>query len=277
MWKLNKPSLQKAVGKDINKLTTHCNALADADKPSLKSLYKTYDEEGGTISDIQLSQIPNAKAEAIHGQYSKTYAGETLNYIRAELFEDIDLCPYCSINQVSELDHYMPRSKYHALAVCRMNLVPLCGVCNHKKGDKNYGQFTHAYYEVFPSVPFLIANIYIRKMRFVTKYHFDSGAINNNTLEEKLSRQAQETELWDRLKKATNSFINDLCRSCDFNDTPSLIIWLNSRLKNYEADFGINDWRCAVIRGILNCNNLDINVINNYKANPLRVNRGAGA
>lgn len=277
MWKLNKPSVRKAISKDIDELTSHCTALGNIDKPVLKSLYTAYDRQRGIVSDAQLTTIPYVKAKAIHGQYDKTNIGDTLEYIRVELNEDVDLCPYCSLNQVSQLDHFMPRSKYPALAVCRMNLVPLCGVCNHKKSDDNFNLYIHAYYETFPSVPFLIANIYVLKLRFVIRYNFDSIAINDPLLETKLNHQATEIELWDRLKKSTNTFINTLCCSCKVNDTPSLIIWLKSRLTEYESNFGLNDWRCAVIRGLLVCNKLDIDVVNNYKTHAQKVNGGVGA
>lgn len=277
MWKLNKPSLRKATGKDIDELTSHCNALDDNDKRVLKSLYIKYDNQGGIVLNNQLTIITPIKAKAIHGQYNKTHCGEELDYIREELIKNVDLCPYCSINQVSQLDHFMPRSQYPALAVCRMNLVPLCGVCNLKKTDDDFMLYTHAYYDTFPSVPFLIANINILKLRFVVEYNFDSAAINDNALETKLNHQATETELWDRLKKATNNFINTLCCSCIVIDTPSLMTWLNILLPDYESNYGINDWRCAIIRGLLACKKLNVDVVNNYKVNPKKVNGGAGA
>lgn len=277
MWKLNKPSLRKATGKDIDELTSHCNALDDNDKPVLKSLYKIYDSQGGIVFNNQLNIIATNKAKAIHGQYDKTHSGEKLDYIRKELIKDVDLCPYCSINHVSHLDHFMPKSQYPALAVCRMNLVPLCGVCNQKKTDDDFKLYTHAYYDTFPSVPFLIANINILKLRFVVKYNFDSAAINDIALETKLNHQATKTELWDRLKKETNNFINTLCCSCDVIDTLALTIWLGRRLSNYELIFGLNDWRCAIIRGLLACKKLNVDVVNNYKVNPKKVNGGAGA
>lgn len=276
MWKLNKPSLHKATGKDIDELTSHCNALDDDDKPNLKSLYNKYDSQGGIVLNTQLKIITDIKAKAIQGQYNKIIKGEKLDYIRKELIKNVDLCPYCSINQISQLDHFMPKSKYPALAVCRMNLVPLCGVCNQKKTDDDFKLYTHAYYDTFPSIPFLIANIYILKLRFVVKYNFDSAAINDISLETKLNYQAIKTELWDRLKKETNNFINTLCCSCDVIDTLALKIWLERRLSSYELIFGLNDWRCAIIRGLLACKKLNIDVVNNYKVHPNKVNCGAG-
>lgn len=277
MWKLNKPDINKAISEDVDKLIYHCKSLATRDKSDLKSLYTNYDNQRGLILEPQLGTIKYDKAMAISHQYAKTRKGYELGYIRSELMADVDLCPYCSINSVSELDHFAPKSKYPALAVCRMNLVPLCGVCNRGKSNDSFKLYIHAYYDTFPSVPFLIANISILKSRFVVAYNFDSTAINNSKLTKKLNYQATKIGLWDRLEKSTNNFINDLFCGCEVTNIESLIIWLKSRLSYYEMRFGLNDWRCAVIRGILVCNGLDINMVNNYKINPQKLNGGAGA
>ncbi|WP_375404857.1 HNH endonuclease [uncultured Amnibacterium sp.] len=42
-------------------------------------------------------------------------------------------CPYCYDRQVSEIDHYLPRSSFARLAVVPLNLVPLCHGCNKQK------------------------------------------------------------------------------------------------------------------------------------------------
>jgi len=52
--------------------------------------------------------------------------------ILKELVGDFD-CPYCLRREVDELDHYLPKSKFHYLAVTPLNLVPICSKCNKKK------------------------------------------------------------------------------------------------------------------------------------------------
>lgn len=277
MWKLDKPCLLQATTIDIDKLTTHCSALGDRDKATLKKLYLAYDDQKGMVTKDQLNTIADNKTNAIHGQYNKTYSGKQLYYIRTELFENIDLCPCCSINSVSQLDHFMPQSEYKALSVCRLNLVPTCGECNNKKNDNEYSNFIHAYYDTFPNAPFLIAKVGIINSLFTVKFNFDSAIINNKTLEDKLIYQANNIQLWDRLRKATNSFISTLCNSSFASDSQAVKLWLKDILKYHEKSFGLNDWRTAVIRGILECPDLDINVINNYKINKYKINRGAGA
>lgn len=275
MWKIDKPELSRSRGKDVRELIAHCNDLDDSVKEPLKKLYKEYDDQEGSVTDVQLNEITKNQAQAIHDMYSYTYEGKALAFIRDELTADVYKCPYCSINQPNTLDHYMPESIYKALAVCRMNLVPMCGVCNNFKGTKPYAKFIHCYYEKLPvGCPFLAAKVYTVNQRFVVKFSFDSVVIGDTTLEAKLEYQERETRLFKRLRKESIVFINTLCRDCEQNDTASLKLWLGRRLADKEVEFGMNDWRCAVIRGMLAYPKLDIAQITYNKTNAKRVSAG---
>lgn len=267
--------LSRAQAKDIKELIVHCNNLDDAVKEPLKSLYKQYDDQEGSVTDAQLGVISKDQAEAIHKMYSSTYEGRSLAYMRDELMAEVYKCPYCSINQPNTLDHYMPESIYPALAVCRMNLVPMCGVCNDYKGTKRYTRFIHCYYEHLPMArPFLVAKVFVVKQRFVVKFSFDSAIIDNASLEAKLNYQEYEIRLFKRLRKEATVYVQTLCRDCEQNDTESLRLWLERRLSDKEEEFGKNDWRCAVIRGMLAYPELDITQIKYNRSNPKRVHAG---
>lgn len=49
---------------------------------------------------------------------------------------------------------------------------------------------------------------------------------------------------------------------CEVNDTDSLKIWLSKRVSNIEHRYGKNDWRSALLRGILAYSGLDTSIIN---------------
>lgn len=138
MWKLNKPDVKTAKEKDVEKLVqikkfNNCDSI----KKYLKELYENYDTQNGYVSNKQLEDIQEDEAQLIYKAYDLTYKDKQLNYIRAELCEKVLLCPYCGINQVDTLDYYMPKSTYKVLAVCRMNLIPMCPTCNTLKGKKH--------------------------------------------------------------------------------------------------------------------------------------------
>ena len=269
MWKLNKPDINRAKKEDIKNLVQNTKLVSfDNIENQLKELYKNYDTQDGQVNNEQLGNIQQGEAQIIYNAYNSTYKGKNLNYIRAELFENVLSCPYCGINQAETLDHYMPKIKYKALAVCRMNLIPMCPTCNRLKKDKTYNNFVHCYYQEFPSkIRFLKANVEIKKGLFTFSFYYDFSSFPKeyNILINKLQNQQTEVNLFYRMSKAAISFINDLCEECCVENNDELKKWLNRRKDSSINSRGLNDWQSALLEGILNIPNLHIQVIESYK------------
>lgn len=74
-----------------------------------------------------------------------------------------ELCPLCMHSDVSELDHVMPKDRYPALCVAPENLVPVCGICNHRKSNiasSEAGEvLLHPYFENADAVSWLQATV----------------------------------------------------------------------------------------------------------------------
>lgn len=265
MWKINKPDIKRATIKDIFELKKKAG-LDIVNTIRLRQLYIDYDNQKGDVSKNQISIIPKDITKKIHDAYPKTRYGNDLDYIREELNKNVYRCPYCGIGSSSDtLDHYMPESKFGALAVCRMNLVPMCFRCNNLKKTKPYKNFVHCYYENFPNGIFFVADIRIVRNCIIANFNFDSSVINDTNLENKLRKQATEIRLFERIKKAANEYITNLCIDCDVPNNKCLQKWLKDRLKKEEDKYGKNDWRSAVVRGMLNCSSLNISTINSHK------------
>lgn len=67
-------------------------------------------------------------------------------------------CPYCYQIKATEIDHYLPKSKFGEYAVYAPNLVPICRICNGKKLDKythpeGGRRFLHPYFDKLPDKP----------------------------------------------------------------------------------------------------------------------------
>lgn len=73
------------------------------------------------------------------------------------------ICPLCGQRIVTTLDHYLPKSKYPALAVTPANLIPCCFDCNHGKlaefPSSAEDQTLHPYYDDFTKEQWLYADI----------------------------------------------------------------------------------------------------------------------
>ena len=64
-------------------------------------------------------------------------------------------CPLCSQLPVSTIDHYLPKSKYPAIAVFPHNLVPACSRCNGHKLAEVDGLTLHPYYDNVETIRWL--------------------------------------------------------------------------------------------------------------------------
>lgn len=71
---------------------------------------------------------------------------------------DVNVCPYCNRSFINttqkrkernyrtcQLDHFFPKSKYPYLALSFYNLIPVCGTCNHLKGEESFEDFPSPY------------------------------------------------------------------------------------------------------------------------------------
>jgi len=60
-------------------------------------------------------------------------------------------CPLCLERDVAALDHYLPKERWHALALTPGNLYPICTVCNGiklaKYASTEEDQFLHPYFD----------------------------------------------------------------------------------------------------------------------------------
>lgn len=64
---------------------------------------------------------------------------------------DIKVCPYCNRNYVysyrsghtCQLDHFFNKADYPIFAASFYNLIPVCGVCNHKKKTAEFEFYPH--------------------------------------------------------------------------------------------------------------------------------------
>lgn len=273
MWLLpHKPDLQTALA-DIGNLIKTCQNLSQDDETKLADLYKAYDAGGGKATDAQLKPL-EAKRNTLLNQYKETFNGGRLQYIRTELMEDASKCPYCGINTPSQLDHFMSKSTYGQLAVCRLNLVPSCNTCNRLKGSISHHSFAHPYYQQFPGTAFLKAVCSVRGGTIVASLAIDRAAIADPTLADKLEKQYDCLDLKRRIARETNEF---LTRLFAFHESPSdeaLRTHLEIELHHTDCLYGRNDWRTALLRGLLDCKALTARAANAFAQSAKPVNGG---
>lgn len=83
----------------------------------------------------------------------------------------IKVCPYCGFGEISEIDHFLPKSIYPEFSVFCFNLVPSCHICNSKKSNKN-NICIHPYFEDIKDIDKMLrAEFKLENESLVCYYH----------------------------------------------------------------------------------------------------------
>lgn len=278
MWILEKPDTSKAFGSDVDELVAHCRSLNEADALELKKLHRQYDRNGGVAHTAELTDL-EPKKDIIKDQYtSKVKKGGTLEFIRIELFKNVEQCPMCGINQPSQLDHYMDKSTYGQLACCRLNLVPACGICNHTKSDADYKKFVHAYYDRYDPSDFLVTVVTVKHNHLGFRFFIDKTSIQDANLANRTESQFHELHLDSRFHKAAINFVAELIKGLTCRKDKSLMQKLKSWEVYYHSRYGRNHWKTSVVRGLQACPEFNMTVIGAMRTKPvIKMINGIGA
>jgi hypothetical protein len=130
-----------------------------------------------------------------------------------ELRSSASLCPYCSIGEVYELDHFLPKNVFRELNVLPLNLVPICHPCNHIKLETipvaEHDHFLHPYFDVLPNVRWLFATLSVTSGGPVLNYRVEL-AQQYGVLARRLDYHFRELELDRRFKTMAATVLVEL-------------------------------------------------------------------
>lgn len=78
----------------------------------------------------------NVTSSELQSVYDRMVRKDTLGrkiYDKLIIAPPLGICPLCSHREVTQIDHYLPKSEYPRLSVVPINLVPSCSDCNKLK------------------------------------------------------------------------------------------------------------------------------------------------
>lgn len=273
MWKLEKPSLESSKD-DLREVVAHCRDISKGDISDFEALYEEYDINKGKISEeYHKSFIKKhvVQSSAMRSQYKKLNEGKELDYIRADLFSEVLICPFCGFGEPVTLDHFMPESIYNELATCRQNLVPLCWKCNSKKNDDDYRKFIHSYYQDFPKkVQFFKCTVNAKVGGVILLNFYIDGKELDPSLRDKLNNQIETIGLNKRLNKECITYIISNFSVDEINDDKALNFFIKDKLRKSIDIFGLNDWHTALLSGLCDCLEFNVAFLKDF----LKCNRG---
>lgn len=170
MWTLPKPNVSSAQAFEacISRVSDRA-ALADA-ASSVQAAAEVYDANAAlTLLDVpentfQLSMLTADQMAKVYenGMVRQGSPGRVI-YDQLMLAPKYGRCPLCGERRVANLDHYLPKRRFWALAVNPANLIPACSDCNRAKLDsisaRLDGQPLHPYFDVLDGSLWLGAEV----------------------------------------------------------------------------------------------------------------------
>ncbi|GBQ99039.1 hypothetical protein AA23498_3397 [Acetobacter nitrogenifigens DSM 23921 = NBRC 105050] len=267
MWTLDPPAVRMArtqVRTALSRKTAPpIYTLSNAEWIAIKDLYALYEtQQGQPISGLKPAVLKGCE-QTLHDCYSQIQIGGRLEKLRGRLLTGASECPLCGYGDPTTLDHYLPRSKYKALAIYPRNLIPACQPCNRKKGTaapKGNKGFIHAYYENLPDhwndEPFLHAKVSYTRGTLRVIFSISHPTLSSQTVE-RLRYQFEKLELNTRYAAPINNFLfSQKVALLGFTGKDAAKLrcaYLKTVSEQWARDFGLNDWRAAFLRGLMLC------------------------
>lgn len=259
MWKLRSPDVVDAEEELDTALTradgTLVHRVTRSQRSGILRLYEMYDVLGGQPCAVLLGRrfAENFRV-AVRQAYAQVQEGGRLAALRARLKLAAVKCPYCGFGEIYELDHHLPHSRYRLLAIYARNLVPSCHVCNHKKRalaeESPDAQIAHVYLDTFPAARFMSAQVHVSERGLRVTFSIEHCAGMSDELFRRLQFQFVRFDLNARYQPEVDTFIGGLRPSIEDaarNGPASLTVWLEMSRDTLQTQFGLNDWRPALL------------------------------
>lgn len=200
-----------------------------------------------------------------HGGMPELYDKQFSRVKKTEELRDIiksgaenNLCPYCGIGYTSQLDHYLPKSEFHAVAVHPLNLVPSCADCNKVKStyfpSLSSPAVFHPYFDKVFDIAWLEAAIVQgHDNHSVAQFGVDSK-ITDAQLRSRMSRHLEVFDLHNRFSSVASQLIQEFETMLGNSGQK---VTLNQAKRHLEMSIQtsttlrLNDCRAATYRAML--------------------------
>lgn len=259
MWSLTLPDDSNRKKEIITALTYKSGEakyqLIEGELDIIDNIYSVYHENKGLPSEsLKGEGLSDATKQALKDAYAEVQESGRLSDLRSRLFLSAKKCPLCGIGATTDLDHYLPESKYNCLAILSSNLIPTCHKCNNKKRTSvlqdNIG-FLHLYYFEQPDEIFFTASTEIKDGALLIIFDIVKVRSMSQDLYNSLCFQISKIDLNNRLGAEANDFLGSMYTAFELTYESSGIDGLRVALKkmrdDYTRRFGLNHWKRALM------------------------------
>lgn len=262
MKKINKPNLdsEDIFEKCVNSFkdstfSSKCAFLSL--KENIKLSHDEYDKHG-TSSTLHLFKQNNlllSYTNENEDDFKKLYNSGLSNRKKADVYdfyikiksgfnnEREQRCAFCCIHRVSEVDHFLPKSKFKTLAIEPLNLLPICRDCNKEKGDfyslEDKG-IIHPYFDDVKQV-WLYISFSMKESFLLTSITIE----NNNQIPFELFEKIKITAEKLKILESYKTYLIDDCDTIrttleGYSSIEECLIWAKSERNKRQKIMDIN-------------------------------------
>ncbi|HBE9333760.1 TPA: HNH endonuclease [Clostridioides difficile] len=193
----------------------------------------------------------------VKGTKTNNFGREVYDYLKNRAKDD--LCPYCSIRRVRQIDHYMPKAHFPKFAVTPINLVPICKECNEDKKDKSYSaveeMFIHPYFEDVNHFEWLKCYVDEGSWPITFKYEVEVRNDSYELLRKRIHKQYEELKIYEEFESKSIRYFRERVRSINEEYEISGIDAIRKSFKREEESIrkeNLNSWRACMYSALLN-------------------------
>lgn len=268
MYKIDRPAPSAAEVYQAAVLSMR-NAKKRADyircAPDVEAQCAVYDQLGlaGTFEEANPKdfEIKALEVTAMRDLYDKQFNNvKSTGHFRDEILLGATnaRCPYCGLGQVSQLDHYLPKSEFQAITVHPQNLVPACADCNKiKSAYRPTGDapaVLHPYFDEAFDWDWLEASLVIGEGEFTVAEFGVSTLISDSQLVDRLSTHLGVFNLCNRFSSEASQVLQGFERVVKTAGEAWKLEYARNHLQSSletAAYMGPNDCRAATFSAML--------------------------
>ncbi|HEY3812946.1 MAG TPA: HNH endonuclease [Caulobacteraceae bacterium] len=226
--------------------------------PRIAAAAQAFDHRLPNVHGMQAIKLQKAESAALIDGYEGRTAD--MKRLLADMVdslspENADLCPYCSLDQNPDLDHFLPKARFPEFSLHARNLIPICTPCNRKKGRRvktalGDRAFLNPIFEPSIDSPIIEAAISYQGRKISVTYTFNDRGLLPAEERPIAERHFEKLGLAIRYRKRAHGFLASLKHSTSGMAVAVKAEVLRSKIANAQYGKPVNDWEPALTRAI---------------------------
>lgn len=221
--------------------------------PSVKKAYTKFMRTKPRWSQINRDMSLASHRASLEGNYDH----DQMEVIKDRLKQngrDGGNCPYCGFGEISEIDHFLPSSRYPEFSIFTYNLVPACHRCNNLKRTVGGVSF-HPYYDLVIVNEFLKSRVLRvpRSNLYKATFSIDISLLTAAEADF-VSQLYRQLDLLKRYGDISTNYIERLRVDYAKLNNYFLMNFLQSRYDSCTTTLGVNHYETAILKSLLQQN-----------------------